>query len=288
MRRALPALLAVSALLAACTGSAPAALPPVATPSVAPPVATPSVAVLPQVRLRISELVGDWRLQARGDTATHLRVEPTQLTVRRACGDLSGYWVALPSGQFTGRVRGAEIPCTGTPDWQRIPWLAEARALRPDGTGWRLLDDRGATVATLVPGTLPERPEDRYRSATPLTDKHRAFLDRVLRPLPDGVAPATADDLAGRWVTGRTGDRSFAQFEADGEYLGSDGCNGVGASWVTDGAGSVLITQFFSTLVGCDGTNIPRWFSGTRVSRQGDSLVFYDGAGNRLHELVRG
>ena len=84
------ALLAACALLAGCSGSPPAVVSPVA-PLVAPPGTTPSVAA-PQVGIPISGLVGDWRVQARGELAAHLRVEPTELFVRRSCGDLSGFW----------------------------------------------------------------------------------------------------------------------------------------------------------------------------------------------------
>jgi len=107
---------------------------------------------------------------------------------------------------------------------------------------------------------------------------------------PDTVVPVERD-IVGRW---RDSDESvnrdaFVEFEADGTWTASDGCNGAESTWTLgldgsfDPGGPIAMT-----LMACDNSPIPMRV-GDAVSvetRDGDVLVLIDSAGSR-YELIR-
>ena len=241
----------------------------------------------PAGEFKVSDLAGDWQVAVPGQPgAAVLRLSADELRLRDRC-DLSGGWVALPTGQFATLIQAGTGDCLKSDGSGAPAWLRSAARMRAAGDGWDVLDARGARVATLTPGTMPHldgnlMADDPVR----LTAADRERLDRVLPPLPAGVVPVTAEQLTGRWSPTPTA-KPFAEFQPDGTYSGSDGCNGVTSRWITDGAGQVAVTSGVSTLIGCENLDLPSWFTGTRLSRTGDALVFYDAAGHQAHRLVK-
>lgn len=264
-------LLVTAVLVLAGCGSGPAAKAPVTTE---------------QPAIRVSALVGDWRVTVPGPPGgPMLRLTAAGLLLRGSC-DLGGGWVALPSGQFTNFIDSGS-GCRGDELSEPPGWLRAAARMRAAGDGWEVLDAGGTKLATLDPATMPKSDTNLVANEpVSLTAAERDRLDRVPPPLPSGVAPVTAAGLAGRWSPTPTA-KPFAEFRPDGTYAGSDGCNDLASRWVTDGAGRVAVTGGISTLIGCENLNLADWFTGARISRQGDALVFYDAAGREAHRLVR-
>lgn len=217
------------------------------------------------------------------------------LSLWRTCGHLDGSWRAAPEGLFLSDVAGGSGACYHGPD-SVPPWLRQAAGHRADGPDRLLVDRDGRAVARLVPGGRPKVDADTAPSGGEppvLTDELRRMLSAAA-PLPDGLQPAAATDLVGRWVrsdgTGAGAPRPpFVQFTADGRWTGSDGCNGQGGRWVAGRAGSFLAVAGPQTLIGCAGADIGGWLSGTaRAGIVGDELVLLDPTGREVGRLRAG
>ena len=139
-------------------------------------------------------------------------------------------------------------------------------------------------------------------------------LRRMLAPaaaLPAGLRPAAAADLVGRWVPGdrpeaRSPRPPHVTFAADGDWTGSDGCNGQGGRWLAGPAGSFLAVAGPQTLMGCApiaqpadaaGRGVPvplpvdvgSWLTAaSRAGLAGDQLVLLDRSGRELGRLRSG
>ncbi|MFP5023281.1 META domain-containing protein [Pseudonocardia phyllosphaerae] len=110
-------------------------------------------------------------------------------------------------------------------------------------------------------------------------------------PAASGPRAATAADLLGRWfpADGTGQGRVFAEFEPDGSWHGSDGCNGQGGTWSLGPDGTVDATANPSTLIGCENLPLASWVAtARRVTLDGPALVLRDGGGGELGRLVRG
>jgi hypothetical protein len=224
-----------------------------------------------------------------------LRLADGQLSLWRRCGHLIGSWRANAEGLFLGHVYGGSDACVSGPD-SAPDWLRRVAGHRVDGPDRLLVDRDGRTLARLVPGGRPK--VDRYTAKSEgeppvLTDELRRALAPAA-PLPAGLRPASAADLAGRWVPADgSGSRAptppFAELKADGTWSGSDGCNGQGGRWVAGAAGAFLAVAGAQTLIGCDGANMAGWLSdASRAGFAGDRLVLVDRSGREVARLRAG
>jgi hypothetical protein len=292
-------LCAAVVLLAGCTSSGEPSAP--TSGSAAGAAATAARALSGPPPATVSSLVGVWTVAGPGvPVHTELWVKPTSLQVRRACGDLEAGWVGSTDGQFAAAPNGPG----GCPDdvagGQKAPaWLVSAVRFRSRLPGWALLGRAGAVLATLTPGTTPR---SATRGSPTIRPDQAARLDRVLPPLPTGMSPVTAAELVGAWAPDEQSPSALV-FRADGRVgNGRD-------RWLLDAGGAVLITSdvgltFGNTCwrgstpswkttpspqpYGCrDILKIASWFGGTRVVRQQNALVLYDGSGAAVHRLVR-
>jgi hypothetical protein len=273
-------LVAVGLLLAACAapmGSTDE--PSVPTPTFVPSPADPLA------------LIGSWTITEAGEQqGAILRLAAGDLTLFRACG-LMGHWRATTDGLFVAHIFGADC---GSDAIDTPAWLRRASGFRQDGKTQLLLDDKGQTVARLLPGARPSPgPHLASEMATPPVADDEAR--RILAPaasVPANLRPAVRSDLIGRWVPADGGrwnaEQPFAEFATDGEWRGSDGCNGGSGRWTSGRAGALLATAGISTLIGCHGVPVPSWLGQThRAGFDGDVLVLLDQTGKELGRLRR-
>jgi heat shock protein HslJ len=162
-----------------------------------------------------------------------------------------------------------------------------------DGSGWRLLDRSGAVVTRLVAGaTVTPRPGLAGSLSSPpvLDDAARASLAEPAA-LPARLRPATGRDVLGRWTqadptSSRGGKPPFLNLASDGTWTGWDGCNATSGRWLVGDGGRVLTTSGATTLIGCEGFDLPAtWATTARVGIDGGRLVLVDAGGRELLRL---
>ena len=244
------------------------------------------------------ELVNLWRVTAAGETPdTWLWLGQNSYSLWRPCGEINGSWAARTGIFLASNPWGM----SGCNDWD-IPWLSGAVNFRATSTGIELLDNAGHTVANLrVDGGPPSHPYiwDGSSSRRPpvITDALRSqFVEPA--PLPPGFAVPTPTDLVGRWVVpdelliplgGELAvDTPFAEFHADGNWRGSDGCNGLAGAWRLGPDGQLLGTSGLQTAIGCLGANVPGWlWAAGRVGLSGNQLTVFDRTGTELGHFLR-
>ena len=91
--------------------------------------------------------------------------------------------------------------------------------------------------------------------------------------------------INGRW-TPEAGSKAFLDFGDDGALTGSDGANRIVTSWEAGGDGSATISQFLTTQMAAPGMKM--WVGRARAAKvDGDTLIVFDHAGNRLGEMTR-
>lgn len=239
-------------------------------------------------------LVGLWRLEGTDEEAgTVLRIAPQrQLSLWRACGVLQGSWAAS-DGRFVGGVGGSSQGCRIGDGPDASPgWLRRAVGFGSAGAERVLLDQDGKTVARLLPGGKPKAVDgvDPSEAEPPVvTDDDRASLEAAVAPLPAGLTAADRASLAGRWVPASGGTAPFVEFNGDGTWRGSDGCNGNGGRWTSGAGGTLLATTGPSTLIACDGAPVPEWLASTVRAGVGDGqLVLVDTTGAEMGRLRKG
>lgn len=273
------------------------------------------------------DLVGLWTVQdAPGEEPGAILRLAEGLSLWRTCGHLDGFWRATADGLFIGFVAGGSSACYRGPGPAHAPeasirtstdsvpdWLRQAAGYRADGPDRLLVDRGGSTVARLVPGGRPKVDAD----TAPSEGEPPVLIDalrRMLAPaaaLPAGLRPAAAADLVGRWVPGdrpeaRSPRPPHVTFAADGDWTGSDGCNGQGGRWLAGPAGSFLAVAGPQTLMGCApiaqpadaaGRGVPvplpvdvgSWLTAaSRAGLAGDQLVLLDRSGRELGRLRSG
>jgi antitoxin (DNA-binding transcriptional repressor) of toxin-antitoxin stability system len=247
------------------------------------------------------ELVGLWTVReaAGEEPGAILRLADRGLSLWRKCGHLDGAWAASTDGLFVGHVFGGSGACVRAPDSgpdSGPAWLKQAAGHRADGRDRLLVDRAGRPVARLVPGGRPEVDANTAASEAEPPVVTADLRDRLspAAPLPAGLRPASAAELAGRWVPvrgagGRSPQPPHVELRADGSWSGSDGCNGQGGRWVAGAGGAVLAVAGAQTLIGCTGVNVGSWLTdAARAGFAGDELVLLDRAGRELGRLRAG
>ena len=242
-------------------------------------------------------LVASWRVQADGEEPGAVltigdRVDGGVI-LWRECGGLDGDWRANREGLLLVALSGGDGDCFA--DTQQDPtdtWLHDVARFAADGTDMLLLDETGRTVATLRPGGKPTAGPNRVPeyAAPPVVNAavERHYAEAA--SLPDDLEPATAADIRGRWVP--VGDNpppdAYVAFTPDGDYTGSDGCNGVSGRYVVGGDGALLATSGASTQIGCHNSPISGWpAQAGRVALKGIRLVFVAPDGHVLGSATR-
>ena len=283
----------IGTVLAGCAGPPPAATP--ASPRVAS-------SALPG-RADPVALVGLWKVSASGEASgAVLRMDgEQQIMLFRRCIALTGGWQANRDGQFLAgfdsyspdtqgpACTGVEEPADG-PDFTP-EWLARATGFQAEGTDLLLLDPSGAAVARLSPGAKPVTRADMAAELTgvpQVTAETRQRFDVVAAPLPAGLTPATTATLLGRWQPDGGDVGAYVEFQDDGQWRGSDGCNGQGGRWSAGPDGSFLAVAGPSTLIGCANVPVAGWMGeARRAGFDGTTLVLLDGAGKDLGRLTK-
>jgi hypothetical protein len=220
------------------------------------------------------------------------------LLLFRDCGELDGAWQASASGAFVGSINGFDQACLKmVPDGDPTPgWLARAQGYRLRGTERDLLAADGTLVARLLPGGKP-RPAPQLigslQQPPTLDPATTQKLREVPAPLPAGTTPATATTIVGKWTpdpkpASTNGKEPFLQFDADGEWTDSDGCNGGGGRWALGSDGEFLSVAGAIAGVGCNGpvTEIPVDHT-KRMAISGGVLTLYAADGHVLMRLTR-
>ncbi|MFU8849378.1 hypothetical protein ACNAW0_00040 [Micromonospora sp. SL1-18] len=294
--RYLVAAVAVGTLLVGCgerVGSGPAAPGSQAIASTA--VGTPQVDPI--------ALIGSWTLadvdDATGDILRLASGTDDGLLLFGRCGVQMGTWRADVNGLFVADITGNTVSenargCGSGAEVVADPWLRRAAAFRVEGDSRVLLDGQGVRVARLLPGARPTPgPNLLPEMAEPpkVTDEVR----RALAPataLPEALTPARRDTLLGRWVPADArwfrSKGPYVELRDDGEWRGSDGCNGQGGRWVAGPGGALLATAGVSTLIGCDNVSVGTWLSSaSRAGLDGQVLVLFDAAGKETGRLRR-
>jgi len=261
--------------------------PPAQTPPVTA-VPTPPAELTPVTAERRLGLIDMWRVAAEGEgSQTWLRLAPGEATVWRECGFLSAGW-AVGETAFAGGLVSWNQGCGDSEP--EVAWLDAARWYQPDGDGWRLLDASGAVVATLRHDGLPEPHPDvlpEY-AQPPAVDEAAAWWLADPAAVPDGLTPASAGAVLGRWeVDNPVPTDPYVELSADGTWRGSDGCNESAGRWAVDRDGWFLVTSGARTEIGCDGAPLPDLLAtARRLAFDADSLVLLDQDGVTVGELA--
>lgn len=234
-------------------------------------------------------LVGMWWVAgADGEgTQTWLRLDPGGYQLWRECGSLDGGWEASPRLFAAAQPDRITLWCGDAPF---VPWLTDARSYRPADGGWELLDALGHVTARLTLDGAPEPTAEPV--AWLLADPPRvseadreAFAEPA--PLPDGLRPATTQDLIDFWVIPGV-DGPFVLPYLDGSWEGSNGCSGMRGGWSVGEGGRLLATAGVVTAMHCNYPHAAFWFSDAeRAGFDGDVLVLLDHDGAELGRLVR-
>lgn len=251
---------------------------------------TDSVTEQPRPESDPVDLINMWRVtgaQGEEDPAW-LRLDAGGFMLWRDCGYLMGSWRATAT-MFAAYTYGATGGCAGD-GVPQADWLHAVEGYRPAGDDWELLDGQRSVVATLTVDGSPDPIPDSAAShaeAPVITDNVREALS-LPEPLPEASIPATGADLLGRWVPQEVAPTDpFAEFDDDGTWSGSDGCNGASGRWLVGEDGELIATVGPTTLVGCEGANVPSWVAGASTAAiEGNTLLLYDRDGGLLAELV--
>lgn len=279
-----------------------------ATPSPGPDVPAPTTSLTnPGPGGTPDALVGMWRVTgAAGEPAgSVLRLAAGDgfgLMLFRKCGFLDGDWAASTGGAFIATTNGGSMSCVSGADGARQgegdtpPWLTRVRAYRVDGPQRELLAADGTQVARLLPGGQVRNVEDLIQSLQqpPTLDPATVSkLRAVPQPLPAGATPATATTILGKWVpyptrTYANGKTPYLEFDKDGTWTGSDGCNGSGGAWALVSGGELVSTSGPSTLIGCDGAPTGAWLAqARRAAISARILTLYAADGMLVARLTR-
>lgn len=220
------------------------------------------------------ELVGTW--QVMGSPAIdgqEVRLHAGgRVSLREGACVLGGGWSATEAGLMIMSINAATNECRDL-DGAFEYFLGVQRYDRMDGSV-RLSNLSGGTVAVLTAGTPPADPTDRFAPRDPAPD------------LPVDVQVPSVEVLtAGRWIPVQTigsvrwpdDTRPQAEFDSDGTWHGSDGCNGLGDRWsMDDTTGEWLAGIGGQTEIGCDNVDVSTMVGSARaVGIDGDELVFY-------------
>ncbi|WP_428963196.1 META domain-containing protein [Micromonospora fluostatini] len=240
-------------------------------------------------------LIGSWTVAGvEGAAGSVLRLAPDGLTLVADCVR-RGQWRAHPDGLFVAYLSSldGDRGCTGA-DPVTPGWLSRATGFRSDGDARVLVDEQEQVVARLQPGARPTAgpylpPADTEPPV--VTDEARRRLDPAAR-LPGTLVVPGRDGVLGRWVpaSGALGGprAAYVELRADGEWRGSDGCNGQAGRWVLGPAGAFLAVTGPTTLIGCANVPVASWLDDARRVGLADGvLVLVDGQGTETARLTR-
>lgn len=290
-RSLLPALVvpALAALLAlaGCAGQ-PGGPPHVPNPDAPPLMGTPADGESEAIGL-----VNLWRVTGAAGEAdpVWLRLAGGEFQLWRDCGMIMGSWRASDT-LFLASPFGGMGDCVST-TMPEVGWLEKAAGFEVAPEGFDLVDAAGVVVASLsidgAPEPIPTAAEF-YAQPPELTAEVRAAF-RAAATLPQGLVPATAEDLEGKWVpvAYAVSTDPHVLFEAGGTWTGSDGCNGGQGRWAVGEGGEFLATAGPSTLIGCEGAPVPSWVAqatSAGINAYGWLLLF-DAAGTEIGRLER-
>jgi META domain len=246
----------------------------------------------PAVHSNPLDLIGIWKVKAPVEgRGVALRLGE-ELILFRHCGEIQGAWRADHGGRFVDYVDSEDGSCSHRRQAIAVPWLTETTGYRVHGRSRLLLNSAGHVVARLSPGAHPTvSSHDSPSDALPvrLTPAIRARL-APSPPLSHGLRPANPDAIVGRWraLGAQTSNTSgYVQFNPNGRWVGSDGCNGATGRYAIDDSGRLVITDGLSTLVGCNGSPAMYWAESTRrIGVDGRRLVLLDVHGRVLGRLA--
>jgi heat shock protein HslJ len=106
-----------------------------------------------------------------------------------------------------------------------------------------------------------------------------------------GVGAPSQEDLVGTWALEdefTSPEQPFIAFSDDGTWIASDGCNQVRGTWELGGDGSLTTTSGPSTLMACEGAQLPLAMAlATSVSIEGESLILISSGDSTTTVLVR-
>lgn len=281
----------VALLLSGCASQPPASAP--SPPSATDPAAETTAPTEPPDALRPVGLIGLWRVEGvNEEPGAILRLDVRDVSLWRECGTVWGDWRADHSGLFVAYMYAWSGAC-GDADEAVPAWLHEVAGFRVDGEVTLLIDATGATVARLLHGERPEVPDtvsEQEAERPRVTAETRAAL-KPAAALPQDLTPAGEDELSGRWVPVRHAagpDPAFVEFNTDGTWQGSDGCNAQGGRWAAGPDGALLATTGGSTLIGCNNIDIGSWLAdAARAGLDGDELALLDTDGDVTGQLRR-
>ena len=237
-------------------------------------------------------LVNLWRVSgAEGEGVdTWLRIDAGDFQLWRDCGITSGAWQSN-GNLFEASTWAADTACVPS---MTVPWLESVASFRTSDPGWELTDMAGDVVATLTidgaPAPIPTA-ADFFTQPPVITDATREAMRQAV-PLAEGLVPAAADDLVGRWApvgidVSEAPEEPYVVFTSNGTWRGSDGCNGNGGSWAGADDGSFLATTGPSTLMGCGGFSVVSVGQAQSIAIDGDVLSFFDADGIEVMQLER-
>ncbi len=239
-----------------------------------------------------SALVGQWTVDDSADDrqAVVNLSAGGGMDIFLACGVLSGGWDGATGGLFVADSSGGSGQCF--PDgveWKSVApgWVAAARGFALDGERRSLLDAGGSVLVRLE--RTSERPEvadtvsETVAEVPTLDEQARVRLDAPPN-LPDDVDPAGASDLIGRWELPKR-EKVYVEFDDDGTYKGSDGCNGSGGRWAAR-EGALIATSGPQTQIGCDNVDALPYEARAAGIDEG-ALVLHDATGDEVRRLVR-
>ncbi len=99
----------------------------------------------------------------------------------------------------------------------------------------------------------------------------------------------TNQDIEGKWGSDEAGD-PFLEFRADGDVVGTDGCNGIATTYRIDGT-TVTLEPWASTMRACPG--VDGWLQHARTleitgsEENADEMTVKDKDGKEIGTLIR-
>ncbi|WP_194410149.1 hypothetical protein [Microbacterium cremeum] len=277
------AALAIALALSACA-SGPGGPPP-SGPSVVPSA--------PHAEGGPIDLVGLWRVaDAAGEAdATWLRLDAGEFQLWRDCGMVMGSWRAGHE-LIAAFAYAASGECTAGGAVPAVPWLDATVSYEKDGDRWILRDAEGDVTASLFVDGAPEPIETaaEFYTEPPVIDARVREHFAAASALPPALEPVTTESLVGRWVPRESYPSDpHVDVSPEGTWTGSDGCNGGSGRWAIGDAGDLFVTAGPSTLIGCEGVNVPWLFANASLAGfDGGELVLLDRDAEELGRLTRG
>ena len=120
--------------------------------------------------------------------------------------------------------------------------------------------------------------------------------DGLVGPMPLASAPSASpslevqiSDVVGRWLQAPPGpaqNKPFLQFDANGTWQGSDGCNAMGGEWGLDGVGIIRITPTGATTKKCSAGTFAS-LAGSYLTVESGRLLLVDRGGRTLATYAR-